>query len=55
MWMSLYNLQEIYNINDKISGTRHDNLFKHVKTQKWGIKRPQPRGHHPRAPESRLQ
>ena len=38
MWMSLHTLQEIHKINDEISGTRHDNLFKHVPIQKWDIK-----------------
>ena len=27
MWISLHNIQEIHIINDKISGTRHINLF----------------------------
>ena len=48
MWMSLHTLQEIHKINDKISGTRHDNLLKHAPIPKWDIKRPQTSGHHPR-------
>ena len=55
MWISLNTLQEIHKINDDISGTIHDNLFKHVTIQKWDIKEPQPIGHHTRAPKSILQ
>ena len=36
--MSLHTLQEIHKINDKISGTRHDNLF-NVFPSKNGISR----------------
>ena len=52
MWMSLYILQEIQKINDDISGTRHDNLFRHVPIQKWDIKKPHPSRHHPRSPNT---
>ena len=55
MWMSLHTLQETQKINDEISSTRHDNLFKHVPIKKWDIKQPRPIGHHPRVPESILQ
>ena len=55
MWMSLHTLQEIHKINDDISDTRHDNLYKHVSIKKRDIKRPQPSGHNPRVPKSRLQ
>ena len=47
-WISLHTLQEIQKINDNITGTRHDNLFKYVTIQKWDIKKPHPSGHHPR-------
>ena len=30
VWVSLHTPQKIYKINEKISGTTHDNLFKHV-------------------------
>ena len=55
VWMSLHTLQEIQKINDEISSTRHDKLFKHIPIQKWDTKQPQPSGHHPRVPKSRLQ
>ena len=30
MWILLHSLQEIHKINDDISGTIHDSLFKHT-------------------------
>ena len=54
IWMSLHTLQEIHKIDDKISGTRHDNFFKHVPIQKWDVKRPQHSCHGPRVPKYRL-
>ena len=55
MWMSLHTLQEIHKINDDITGTRQDNLFKFVTVKKRDIKQPQPSSHNSRVPESRLQ
>ena len=45
MQMSLHALQEIHKFNDKISGTRNDNLFKLFPIQKWDINQPQPSDH----------
>ena len=35
MWISLHNLQEIHKINDKLSGSRHDNLFNMFPSKHW--------------------